>query len=102
MFNVECPHCKKKLGIYQRKALFLYERCQCVYCGKYFKVKEKSRLANSWFLGTLLGVSMTIFFKASLPVIIIVVLCSSFFLQPFIDILYPLEDAEDDAEYDYK
>ncbi|MDF3125274.1 hypothetical protein [Rheinheimera sp. 1928-s] len=55
---------------------------------------------NSWFLGTIFGITMQLFLNSSLPFIICTVLFVGFVFQPFIDILYSLEPEEED-DFDF-
>lgn len=99
MFDVQCPHCKKGLTITQRKGLIIQPSIRCAFCHKSIKIREKAALLNSWFLGTILGIMMQVFWQMSLDLIICTVLFVVFFIQPFIDIFYSLEPAEDDFDF---
>lgn len=99
MFDVQCPHCKKTLTIRQRKGLIIQPSIRCIFCHKSIKISENATFLNSWFLGTILGISMQLFLNSSLPFIICTALFVCFFLQPFIDIFYSLEPAEDDFDF---
>lgn len=96
MFKVSCPHCNKMLNLHHRKQLILQSAINCIYCNRLVKVKEKSSYANSWFIGALLGISMSIFLEFDIQTIIVVTLVVVFIFQRFIDIFYSLESAEED------
>ena len=99
MLKIECPQCGKLLSLRQRKGLLFQSSIRCTYCSSSLKVKEKARFFNSWFLGSILGITMSLFLKATLPVIIITVLLTVFFLQGLIDIFYSLEPENDEDLY---
>lgn len=99
MLDVQCPYCQKALSLGQRKGLILRPAIPCIHCGGMVRVKQNIVYLNSGLLGTMLGINSQLFLKLSLDLIICIGLFAIFFLQPFIDILYSLEPAEDDFDF---
>lgn len=100
MLDVQCPHCQKALSLRQRKGLILQPSIHCIHCNGLVRIKQNSVFLNSWFLGTIFGITMQLFLNSSLPFIICTVLFVGFVFQPFIDILYSLEPEEED-DFDF-
>ena len=95
MFEVNCPHCNKVLKLKHRRKLIIYSEIECVHCSRLVRVKQSASLANSIFIGCLIGVGLTMFFNSDIPTIIAATLVSVFILQKIVDVFYPLESAED-------
>lgn len=95
MFEVNCPHCNKILKLNHRSKLIFYSEIECVHCSRLVRVKKSASLSNSIFIGWLIGIGLTMFFDSDIPTVIVVTLVSVFTLQKIVDVLYPLESAED-------
>ena len=95
MFEVNCPHCNKVLKLKHRSKLIIFSEMECVHCSRLVRVRQSAVLANSIFIGGVIGVGLTMFLNSDIPTVIVVTLLSVFIFQKIIDVLYPLESAED-------
>lgn len=100
MFDVCCPHCKKKISLMQRKGLVFLPFITCIHCHKKVQSNKLFRDINSGMLGILIySVGDSFFPDISKMLVLCLGLTFIVCCQGFFDIFFTLESAEDDFDF---